>query len=54
MHWGNTTFAYYNEFNKYMTVEERLQKMSLIISLMLELKFLLEKEKKYILELFEK
>jgi len=38
MHCENTTFVCHTEFNKYMTVEELLQKMSLIISLMLGLK----------------
>ena len=37
MHCENTTFTYDNEFKEYMMVEGASQKISLIISLMLEL-----------------
>ena len=51
MHCGNTTFAYSNEFNDYMKVEGALSEN--IFDVAAE-NFLLEKGKKYLLELFEK
>ena len=55
MHCGNTTFAYYNEFNEYMKVEWVASKN--VFDYLFDVgarKFFSEKGKKYILELFEK
>jgi len=54
MHYGNTTFSYYNAFKDYMKADEVVSEGILIISLMLELKNSYQKKaKKYLIELFE-
>ena len=55
MHWGNTTFAYHNEFSKYMKVEGATWEdvFDYLIDVGAE-KFLSEKGKKYLHKLFEK
>jgi len=55
MHCGNTTFAYHNEFNEYMNVEGATPEdvFYYLFNIGAE-KFLSEKEKKYLLESFEK
>jgi len=55
MHCGNTTFAYENEFKEHMKVEGAVSED--IFDYLFDVgagKFLSEKEKKYLLELFEK
>ena len=55
IHYENTTFAYGNEFKEYMKVEWAVSED--IYDYLFDIgggKFLLEKEKKYLLELFEK
>jgi len=54
MHCGNTTFVYHKEFNKYMKVEGAT--LEDVFDYLFDLgagKFLSEKEKKYLHELFE-
>ena len=55
MHCENTTFAYDNEFKEYMKVEEVVSEdiFDYLFNVGAE-KFLSEKWKKYLLELFEK
>ena len=55
MHCGNTTFFYHSEFSEYMKVEGVASKD--VFDYLFNVgarKFLSEKEKKYLLELFEK
>ena len=55
MHCGNTAFTYDNEFKEYMKVEGAVSKA--IFNYQFDVgagKFLSEKGKKYLLELFEK
>jgi len=54
MRWQNTTFIYHDEFNKYTKVEgTTLEELCLSLVVWVE-KFLSEKEKRYLHELFEK
>jgi len=55
MHCKNTTFAYHNEFSEYMKVDAVASEdvFDCLFDIGAE-KFLSEKEKKYLLELFEK
>jgi len=54
MHYGNTTFAYSNEFKDYMRVKGAVSEDIFDYLFDFEAgKFLSEKEKKYLLELFE-
>ena len=55
MHCRNTTFIYHNDFSKYMKVEGAMSEdvFDYLFDLGAE-KFLSEKEKKYLHELFEK
>ena len=55
MHYGNTTFTYHNEFNKYIKVERATSED--VFDYLFDVrarKFILEKEKKYFLGVFEK
>ena len=55
MHYGNTTFAYHNEFSEYMKVEGATSED--IFDFLFDVgagKFLSEKGKKYPLKLFKK
>ena len=55
MYCEHTTFSYHNEFSKYMMIEEATSND--IFDYLLKVgasKFLLDKEKKYLRELFEK
>ena len=55
MHFGNTTFINHDEFSKYMKVEGAMSED--VFDYLFDLgakKFLSEKEKKYLHELFEK
>jgi len=54
MHWRNTTFTYNNEFSEYMKAKGGVSKD--VFDYLFDVgagKFLLEKAKKYLLELFE-
>ena len=55
MHWGNTTFIYHDEFSKYMKVDGATSEdiFDYLFDLGAE-KFLSEKGKKYLHELFKK
>ena len=55
MHYRNTTFTYGNEFKEHMKVEEAVSgdTFDYLFDVKAE-KFLSKKEKKYLLELFEK
>jgi len=55
MHCDNAIFVYHNDFNKYMKVEGAISEnvFDYLFDLRAE-KFLLEKEKKYLHELFER
>ena len=55
MHCGNSTFIYHEKFNKYMKVEGATLEDVFHYLFDIEVrKFLLEKENKYLHELFEK
>ena len=55
MHCGDTTFAYHNEFNEYMKIEEATSEDVFDYLFDVGAKtFLLEKGKKYFLQLFKK
>ena len=55
MHWGTTTFVYHNDLSKYMKVEDGISEdvLDYLFDVRAE-KFLLEKGKKYLHELFKK
>jgi len=55
MHCGNITFIYHEEFNKYMKINGAMSEdiFDYLFNMRVE-KFLLEKEKKHLHQLFEK